>query len=362
MKLIDRHLLKEYLQPVAYCLTTFIMVFVIVDLFDNLSHFMEARTPLLLIARYYFCLVMPTLEFLVPASLLLATLYTLWQITRNSELIAMRASGISLYRVMLPFLAVGMCFSIATAAIKEFVEPEAGMWASKFSERRFDAAIQLGASTEAFYNNVSERRIWKIDGFNIDSPDHLSGVTVTLERDDGTKSEEITAGTAWWLDGEWWFFDGYAQKFHPNESRNGTPVHFSPFGREMVILSETPRDFVREMTPWEYLSSIEMARYLNRWPDVDSHGEKTVDLHRRIAMPWSCLIVILFGIPAGARSGRQSAFNGILLAVSFFFAFYAIMQVGLFLGKRELLWAWAAAWTSNIVFFTAGTGMIIKLR
>ena len=129
MRLMDRYILREYLTPVGYCLGTFTMFYVIWDLFANLGEIIEAKTPVLLIGRYYLCLVLPTLEFLAPASLLLATLYTLWHLTRNNELTAMRSSGVSLYRIMVPFLAVGMVFSIVTGVVKESIGPEAARWA-----------------------------------------------------------------------------------------------------------------------------------------------------------------------------------------------------------------------------------------
>ena len=93
MKLLDKYLLREYLVPVAYCLSAFGMVFVIYDLFDHLARFMDAKTPWTSSGLYYLCMLAQSIEFLVPASLLLATLYTLWHLARNNEITAMRACG-----------------------------------------------------------------------------------------------------------------------------------------------------------------------------------------------------------------------------------------------------------------------------
>ena len=79
-------------------------------------------------------------------------------------------------------------------------------------------------------------------------------------------------------------------------------------------------------------------------------------------MPWACLVVTLFAIPAGAKSGRQSIVNAILLVILVFLAFYAINLGGLYLGKQRILTEWLAAWLSNIVFLAVGIIMSFKMR
>jgi lipopolysaccharide export system permease protein len=132
----------------------------------------------------------------------------------------------------------------------------------------------------------------------------------------------------------------------------------------MAWMSETPQDFVNEVRGWMFLTTLQMWRYMQRHPDISgvSMAQKMYDLHARLAMPWACLIVTLFGIPAGARSGRQSALAGVFLAVAFFFGFYALSQIGLFLGKTQVIWPWTGAWLSNIVFLAAGLIMMARMR
>lgn len=363
MKLTDKYLLRQYLVPLAYCLIAFCMVYVLYDLFDHLSRFIEAGTPLVLIIRYYLCLLTPTLEYLVPASLLLATLYTLWRLTRNNELTAMRASGVSLYRIMMPFLAVGLIFSITAAAIKETVAPQAGQWATDFKKHKFREMRHSVHFNQAYYNSAAHR-LWLIEKIDLKNPHRLIGVKVKQEREDHSKAKEIVARKAEWLDGQWWFYNGHVQKFHVNESPNGKPEALSPDGEEIPFLTEKASDFLNEIRPWEFFSSVEMVQYLASHPDLSDEdiARRKFDLHSRLAMPWACLIVTLFGIPAGARSGRQSALAGVLLAVAFFFGFYALTQLGMFLGKTQVIWPWLGAWLSNIIFLITGTNMVLRMR
>jgi lipopolysaccharide export LptBFGC system permease protein LptF len=109
---------------------------------------------------------------------------------------------------------------------------------------------------------------------------------------------------------------------------------------------------------------VEIARYLRKNPDLsrEKKAAKKYEFHRRMAMPWACLVVTLFAIPAGAKSSRQSILIGLLLAMSFFLGFYMLSQVGLLLGKQKQIAPWLGAWLSNLVFFVIGVVMSIKIR
>jgi len=371
MKIVDRHLLRSLLVPLCYCMITFTMLFVIWDLFEDLSKFLDARTPPGKIALYYLALLLPTLEYLLPVSLLLATLYATWQLTRNSELMAMRASGVSLYRIMLPFLLVGILATIATSVIKETVTSRALTWTSEFKGRRFREERRRTPINLVCYNNEG-RRLWFVDRYRIGSPHVMSGVKITQEREDGSRIHDLIAGKAEWLDGSWWLYNLYVQHYDGKDNPVGAPVPARPLPLlpgarsvlEMPQLNERPARFLCEAKNWEFLTTWEMIQYLQRSHNLSEATieQKTYDIHNRLALPWACIVVTLFGIPAGAVTGRQNALRGIFTAVAFFFGYYALSQVGLFLGKTGLIVPWLGAWISNILFATTGTIMIARMR
>jgi lipopolysaccharide export system permease protein len=297
------------------------MIFVIFDLFSHLSWVLDAKTPFYTVCFYYVCVMVPTFEFLLPASLLLATLYTLWQLTRNNEFTAMRASGISLFRIMMPFLGIGVICTLLVGGIKETVGPQATHWANAFAENKFRGTVETSYHKVAYYNSIT-RRQWMIGEIDLQYPDRLTDVKVKQERRDGTLSEEITATKAEWVNGQWWFFDMAVQKYDPQ----GNPIK-SPKSKDvganapkpMGSLTEQPSDFFSEVKSPEYLNSMELARFIASHKDLSKRtlAQKRFDLHSRLAMPWACMIVTLFAIPA---------------------------------------------WLSNIVFLTAGILMMFRLR
>lgn len=362
MKLIDKYLLRTFLVPLVYCLAAFSLIYVVYDLFDNLPDFIDAETPLPQVFRFYVYLMPSVLVIIVPVSLLLSALYSLSRLTKNNELTAMRASGISLFRMMLPLVGIGVLFSLGVAAVHETVGPWSAYWCQMFvrqERRKNDIDVHL-AHNLACKNEVA-RRIWMLDSFDTRTF-NMERITVIQQREDGSDESRVQARQGRWLDGRWWFAELTLQ----NYDGEGNPVGPPRFEarREMAEYTEAPSDFVNEIKDPEYLSSLELLHFLrtHRHLSKGTIARIRVDLHNRLAMPWMCLIVTLIGIPFGAQTGRKGAFLGVLLAVTLFFGFYVLVNVGLAVGKKQIIDPWLAGWTPNLVFFVLGSVLVYRMR
>lgn len=361
MKIIDKYILRTFLVPLGYCLAAFLLVYVIFDLFDNLSDFIDGKTHMLDVAKYYAVLMPSVLIFIVPISLLLAVLYSLSGLTKNNELTAMRACGISLTRLMIPFIAIGFLASATVAIINETIGPEAAYWCKKFvSEQTKEDRDAVHVAELAFHKDTANR-VWYINKF--DTRDFsMKKIEMTQRRSDNTEEYKMQAAEGRWLDGYWLFIDIVTQNYDREGNPRGPP-EFIP-NREMTNLSEKPVDFLSEVKPPEFMSSRELLRYLrvNKNLQQESITRKTVDLHFRLAQPWTCLIVTLLGIPFGNQTGRKGALLGFVLSIGLFFGYYALINLGLYIGKEGLIPAWLAAWFPNALFFVTGCVMIHRMR
>ncbi len=366
MKLIDKHLFRELLAPLFYCLTGFGMVLVIGEMFGDVNRIMEAKPGWLLVVRFYLALLGPMLQFLVPASLMLATLFTLYTLTRNNELVAMRASGLSIYRLMMPFVFVGIVLSIGMTILGEIWVPHAFEWAGEIKSSRF---VVSGTNTiqRCVYLNPEARRQWIIEELDPKDPGLLMNVEIKQETDDGRRLYVITALRAEHLDGQWWLTNPQIQRFGDRDNPIGPPV---PMGTssdsvlEMREFDEIPEAFVSAVRKWEYLNLREMWHYIRTHPGMSdqTRQKKHFDMHSRLAMPWACLIVVFFAIPAGARTGRQGALSAIFTAIALMAGFYTVAQFGLILGSTGTIPPWAGAWLANSIFGLVGIQLLRHLR
>ncbi len=365
MRILTRYVLCEFLIPLTYCLAGFLGIYIVFELFDSFNRILDSHPPVFQVAAFFAGYLSPYLEWLIPAALLLGTLYTMWNFCRHSELTAMRASGIGFLVIVRPLLAVAGMMAVTVACINEFYAPWASEAARDFREARFKPATAKAFENIPYYNQP-EHRVWRINKMALDNPRMLEGVRVSFDRPDGSRQCDITCRKAEYLDGLWWFFYPKYQYFdelnnpieNPSPALGGLPLRAFP------ELNETPRDFILMNKAWEYYTIRDMVHYLKSHPHLTKEdvSSKTFDIHARLAAPFCCLIITLFAIPAGVATGRQSVFKGVLIAIAMFFSFYALSLGCMVLAKNDLLPSALSAWLANLVFLAAGAFLFYRQR
>lgn len=372
MRILDRYIFRNVVVPLAYCLLAFGLLIVIHDLFDHFTDFLEADTPLRQVLAYYLFLMPSVIVLVVPVSLLLAVLYSLLHLTKNNELTAMRACGVSIYRIVSPVIGLSLAMTVLVATVHETLAPWSAYWTSQFlrlQKHKGDTSLHVASNLP--YNNEVQDRLWMIEGFNTQTFD-MTNVTVTQERPDGTALSKIHAAQAKWLDGRWWFMDAAVQQYDQagNPVRlfdeSGKPIGSTRFERqlEMTELTETPQDFLNETKDPEFLSSAELLKFIQTHQHLsrDTIARVRVDFHNRLAMPWMCLIVTLLGIPFGSQTARKGTFMGVALSIGLFFGFYFLINLCLWMGKELILPAWLAGWMPNLLFLSIGCVLLYRMR
>jgi lipopolysaccharide export system permease protein len=360
MKILTKYLLKSLLLPLIYCLLGFTLIFIISDLFDNFSDFLESGIRPLTMLEYYSKLLPSVTVHILPVCLLLAILHSLSRLTRHSEIIAMRAGGVSIYRVVMPFIGVGIAATLFAAWINEKIAPDAAYRAEQILDYQ-----KAGQNDEIFLaRNLAlknRNRVWMVQ--TLDTRDgSMYNVELIEQRPDASDAVKYHAEKALWLDGHWWFMDLTIQSYQENGDLAGPPEIV--LQKEMRDLRETPQTFMAEIKDPEYLSAREMRRYLRSKKDISgsTRARLLVDMHSRLAAPFACLIVTLIGVPVGAHTGRRGAFAGIMAAVSLFFIFYILQLLAQGLGKQEYIPAWLGGWLPILLFGAASPLFIHRMR
>jgi lipopolysaccharide export system permease protein len=363
MKILQKYVLREFLTPFLYCFATFYGLYVLCTLFSTFKKLAEAHASAGFVAHFLVAYMSPYVVWLLPASLMLAALYTMWRFCHHGEIVAMRANGLSYATIVTPILSVAAVAAVACTLNEEFYMPQGRAFAERAAKSNFHPPPAVIRSLE--YYHYDARRIWRINRMDFDHPNVLEGVRITIERPDGRKIVDIDCRRAEYLDGLWWLFTPQYRYFDAQGNQVTPPANplLQLTIRPMPHFTERPRDFVIEGKEWEYLSVRDMLARLGAHPQTQDQG-RLYDLHARLALPWSCLVITLFAIPAGIATGRQSVFKGVLLAIALFFGFYMTSLGCALLAKNEAiaLTPWIAAWLPNFTFFGAGLALFARLR
>lgn len=365
MRILSKYVLREFLIPLTYCLVGFLGIYTIFELFDSFNRIIENKPPLGETVSFFAGYISPYFEWLIPAALMLATLYTMWNFCRHSEITAMRASGIGFSVIVRPILMVATLFAVIVAGINEFYAPWASEQARDFKMNRFKTLDTKTFNQVVFYN-LEAHRIWRVEKIHSATPGKLEGVRISFDRQDGSRKMDISCEKAEYLDGMWWLFHPvyhyYDLQNNPIPSRKPQLDHLSL--RACPDYDETPRDFLLMNKSWDYYSVRDMRHYLRRHPNLtpEERNNRIYDIHSRFAAPFSCLIITLFAIPAGVATSRQSVFKGVIGAVGMFFGFYALSIGCMILAKNSLIPAIPAAWCANTIFLVIGLILFHKQR
>jgi len=365
MRILTRYVLREFLVPLTYCLVGFLSIYVLFELFDSFNRMVESKPTVPTVLQFFAGYISPYLEWVIPAALLLATLYTMWNFCRHSEITAMRANGIGFLMIVRPLLAVAALMAVIVACVNEFYAPWASEQARDMRNARFKPTANAIKENVPYYNQLAGR-VWRINKMSNENPKLLEGVRLSIDRPDGSRQLDITCRKAEYLDGMWWLFYPQYQYFDELNTpiANPKPALAGLVIRAMPELTETPRDFLLMNKEWEYYTIRDMVHYLKKHPHLtpDEVASKTYDIQARLAAPFSCLIITLFAIPAGVASGRQSVFKGIILAIAMFFGFYMSSLGCMVLVKNSMMPVFLGAWLPNAAFLTAGLALFQRVR
>jgi lipopolysaccharide export system permease protein len=375
MRLLDRYLLRELLVPLGACLCGFLLLWVSSDLFVELGDFQKKGLGARDIAEYYLVSLPEFLVLVLPIALLLALLYALTNHARHQEITAIRAAGVSLWRLSLPYFGVGFLASLALFAANEFWVPQNVERAKAIERRHLPPSLQGPARNEyqkVYFENTRDGRIWSIGVYHKQTG-QMNNVGVYPAEPDGSKPWELRAERARRVDGVWTFYDVLVLKAAANT--NDPPV---PTLRTNVLavpeFSETPEEINSEIKISDNMTLRaakkadvpikDLLNYLRIHPHPSR--ERWYWLHTklqgRLAAPWTCVVVVLIAIPFGVGGGRRNVYVGVASSIVICFIYFVLLQVGLALGTSGRIEPWLAAWFPNLSFGLTGVWLTARIR
>ncbi len=348
---------RELLGPLSFSVAAFTSIMVAGDLLFQLARMLVDGSVSVGTALAVFALGFPRVMVLVlPMSTLLGTLLCYSRLSAASEIVAMRAAGVSLQRVMAPAVALAVAVSCVTVALNETVVPRA----NRRSERimweigaRGDPSVQRNLVMKELEAGALRRLVYA-DVY--DGRRQLFQKVTVQEFEDGRLSRVTEAAAARWDEDRWWFEDGVVYTII-----DGYRVASVRFARQEARIAHGPSQVARgALTPKE-MSARELREHIE---DLASQGLGVrgllVELYLKIAIPFASLVFGLVGAPLGIRTRRASTSLGFGMSILIIFVYYVIMSLSCAVAERGSVPPALGAWFSNVVFGASGAFMMAR--
>jgi LPS export ABC transporter permease LptG/LPS export ABC transporter permease LptF len=363
--ILDEYVMRGFLRNFVLVLVSLVILFIIFTFFELIGDILRYRTPLSIVGDYLLNLVPFILNQVLPLVALVAVLITFGELNRKNELTAMKATGISLYRIVAPMLVVATLLSALLFAFDETYLPSAN--------RRQEALLSVikGKPAQTFLRpdrkwisgqtsgNNEPTRIFYYQFFDPDK-NVFANLTV-FEFQPGTfnLTRRIFAQSARWDDklNEWVFEDGWQRTFQGESTATYQPFTVSTFPN----IHEEPGYFKKEDRQSQEMSYTELATYIQ---DLKQSGFDTmrlrVQLNRKLAYPLMTLVLAILAIPFSLFAGKRGGIAGIGTAIGVAICYWVIAGIFENLGDVNSLPAILAAWSPDLLFAIAGTYLLLR--
>jgi len=357
--LLDFYVLRTFLYYFLLLLVGFILLFEIFTFFDLLDDIGQHRTDWISTFNYFRYLVFFLLYQLTPVACLVSVLVTLGILTKNNELVAIKAAGVSLYRLSFPLIFAGMLVSGSLIWLDSSYLP--------YANQRSEALRNIIKGRPA--QTYSPERQWmfgnnaKIFNYQLYDPDRqlFGGLNVfELNLRNFSLRKRVFAQRARWEPQQraWILESGWTRDF-----QDGAVTHFSAFlVNELPEFDEPPSYFTREIHQSSQMEWLELRNYIARLRQSGFEvASLSVQLQRKLAFPLVAPIAILLAIPFSLLVGTRGAVGGLVLGVALAIVYWAASALFEAMGAVGQLPPLLSAWSPDLIFLFTGTYFFLKI-
>lgn len=358
-KILHRYIFREVLTPFLLGLGVFTFVLLITRLLKLIELVVNRGLPPAQILRLLGYLMPAFLEVTVPMAMLLAILIAFGRLSADAEIVAMRSSGLSLYQIVPPIaLFVGLS-TVATAALAMYVRPWANgnlkqeLW--EIARTRATAGLKPQVFNDEFPGLV-------IYAEQIDSrTDRLVHVLISDERDPKQRNRVFAR--------EGYMVSDSATQTVTLRLLDGTihtsgdagsdyQTEFESYNVNLDLRNELGGQAATVEDPQELTLSALLARIARQRDSGKASRAALVELHRKFAIPFACVVFGLVGLPLGIAPARAVRSRGFAVSLAVIFVYYILLSAGQGLAEQGTVPPWLGLWLPNVMFGVLGVFLL----
>jgi len=356
VRALDRYVFTEFWKIFVTTALGFPILVNIIDLTDNLNTYLGRNLTAGRIALSYLYWLPDSMFMVLPAAVLFATVFSIGALTRHSEITAAKASGISFYRFIAPIFVGALIATLLGLVLGEL--------APLTNKKRLDIlnATQVSAGSDRYnFAYAADRgRVYKIGAL------HLAALSI-----DGMEIERkgngpdyptylINSSAATYRTGKGWLLQKGAMHVLTDSMQNLTfsfdslvDRHFTEAPKQLTLAQKAPAD----------MGFRELGRFITSMERSGAEvNELRVERMLKIAIPVTCLVILLFGAPLATSTQRGGAAYGIGLSLGTTVIFLMLIQLTKGIGGKGMIPADLAAWLPSIIFGVVGAILFARVR
>ncbi|HWE86512.1 MAG TPA: LPS export ABC transporter permease LptF [Terracidiphilus sp.] len=363
-RILDQYVLRQFLGMFFLVLSGFVLLMLVFTFFELVGDIIRNRIPLSTVGLYLVNLTPSMLYTIAPLAVLIAVLVTFGVLNRNSEIVAMKATGISLYRLIVPVVAIAAILAISLFLFDQFYLPQANRKQEALRNiikgRPAETVLHPEQTWIFGHPRPGEPgRIFYYKFFDRDRNEFADLSVFEFDPASFSLTRRIFAKRVYWDSdaGEWRFQNGWERDFQGANQKG-----FREFSQ--TTFSEIHEDtgyFKTEKVQSQEMNFGQLDRYIR---DLRQSGFDTmrlrVALWHKLAYPLVAVIMAALAIPFALSMGRRGSLTGIAVAIGIALAYW--VADGLFgvMGNVAYLPAPLAAWSSDILFALTGGYLLLR--
>ncbi len=367
--ILDDYVLRSFVRYLALILSSLMVLFLVFTYFELLSDIVRKKISLLTQAEYLLNYIPSVLYQITPLSVLLAVLVMFGLMQKTNEITAMKATGVSIYRAVVPILVIACAMAGGLFVLDQWYLPYANkrvetlknMIKSKPAQTylRPDRKWIFGDSKKRADGTEENRKIYYYEFYDPDRNQFASISAFELDPHSFQITKRIYALRAHWAEGlqKLSFENGWQRSFDGDTVSDFHPFEVGTFAE----LNEPPNYFKKEVLQSSEMNYEELRRYIY---DLQQSGfdvvRLRVQLQKKIAFPLITLVMAILAVPFALSGGRRGALSGIVVALLIAVSYFIISGLFEAMGNVSQLPPLVAAWSPDLIFGLAGGYMILK--
>ena len=369
MPVLDGYILRSFLIPFGILLFAFTLLFIIMDMYNEIGDFLDNKAPLSVSVRFFALKIPGNIRFILPITVLLACMYALANLGRNRELTAIRASGISLMRCGMPIFAVGFCVMLVNFYFNEKLVPETTRQAEIVQRTVNNPKYVEQTNARLQFHSGDRLRSWYFGQFDDDDFQEKVKLKIFVINPESARKRilvrTIEAEKTRFVPGTGWEF--YNAEIH-EYSEDGLPGDAIIPDTDPLIFSEEeipdkPSVIVKSVIDPDALSSLEIISILRDNPNMAVNLRRIYKsiLYNRLAFPWACFLCAFFALPLATRNERSGIFTAIALAVGIAVLYQVLNEIFMVAGKNGYIPPILAGLSPTFIFGAYGIYLLKKV-